>query len=131
MCFCNFDFFFKWHEFCFEACVRYFLFFHQMIALEKLWKVLFFSPKKLFSFSRYSDFCISLLSSVLPVSHYFNGWLEINHKIYDVMNCLNKNLITHFVWYLEKEERYGIETLSIDRALNKEHFYFWKIVQKC
>ena len=31
-------------------------------------------------------------------------------------------LITHFVWYLEKEKRYDIETLSIDRVLNKKHF---------
>ena len=37
------------------------------------------------------------------------------------MNCLNKNLITYFVWYLKKEKRYDIETLSIDRVLNKEH----------
>ena len=39
------------------------------------------------------------------------------------------NLITHFVWYLEKEKRYDIETLSIDRVLNKENFY-GKIMQK-
>ena len=45
------------------------------------------------------------------------------------MNCLNKNLITYFVWYLKKEKRYDIETLSIDRVLNKEHFY-GKIMQK-
>ena len=45
------------------------------------------------------------------------------------MNCLNKTLITHFVWYLEKEKSYDIETLSIDRVLNKEHFY-GKIMQK-
>ena len=32
--------------------------FHQMIALSKLWKMFFISSKKLFSFSRYSDFCI-------------------------------------------------------------------------
>ena len=44
------------------------------------------------------------------------------------MNCLNKNL-THFVWYLKKEKRYDIETLSVDRVLNKEHIY-WKIMQK-
>ena len=44
-------------------------------------------------------------------------------KVYDVINCLNKNLITHFVWYLEKEKRYEIETLSIYRVLNKEYFY--------
>ena len=41
-----------------KACVRYFLFFHQMIALQKLWKILFISSKKLFFFSRYLNFCI-------------------------------------------------------------------------
>ena len=39
------------------------------------------------------------------------------------MNCLNKNLITHFVWHLKKEKRYDIETLSIGRVLNKEHLF--------
>ena len=38
-------------------------------------------------------------------------------------------LITHFVWYLEKENRYEIETLSIDRVLNKEYFY-GKVMQE-
>ena len=46
----------------------------------------------------------------------------INLEFYDIINCLNKNLITHFVWYLEKEKRYDIETLAIDTLLNKEHF---------
>ena len=87
---------------------------HQMMALQKLWKTLFISPKKLFSFS---------------VSHCFRGWWKINLKVCDVINCLNKNLITHFVWYLRKEKRYDIETLSIRRVLNKEHFY-WKIMHK-
>ena len=43
-----------------KACVPYFLsnflFFHQMIALQKLWQVFFISSKKLFSFSKYSNF---------------------------------------------------------------------------
>ena len=44
-------------------------------------------------------------------------------KVYDVMNCLNENL-TNFVWYLEKEKRYDIGTLSIDRGvLNEEHLH--------
>ena len=34
-----------------------FLFFLQMIALQKLRKMFFISSKKLFSFSRYSNFC--------------------------------------------------------------------------
>ena len=33
---------------------------HQMIALQKLRKMFFISSKKLFSFSRYSNFCISI-----------------------------------------------------------------------
>ena len=40
-----------------------FLFFHQMIVLQKLWKILFITSKKLFSFLRYSIFCISVLLS--------------------------------------------------------------------
>ena len=39
------------------------------------------------------------------------------------------NLITHFVWYLEKEKSYEIEALSIETVLNKEHFS-GKIIQK-
>ena len=39
-----------------------FLFFHQMIALQKLWKN-FISSKKLFAFSRYSNFYVSVLPS--------------------------------------------------------------------
>ena len=101
--------------------------YHQMIALQKLWKMFFIWSKKLFSILRYLNFCISVFSSFSP-SHCFRAWSKINFKVYDIINCLNKNLI-HLVWYLEKEKRYGIATLSIDRVLNKEHFYR-KIMQK-
>ena len=39
---------------------------HQMIALQKLWKMFFISSKKLFSFSKYSNFCISVFPSFSP-----------------------------------------------------------------
>ena len=45
----------------------------QMIADQKLWKMLFISFKKLFLFSRYSNFCICIFPSFLPVSHCFKG----------------------------------------------------------
>ena len=45
------------------------------------------------------------------------------------MNCLNKNLITLFNSYIEKELRCDIETLSIDSELNKALFY-GKTMQK-
>ena len=66
----------------------------------------------------------------LPVGHCFRGWLKINPKVHDAINCLNKNSIKHFVWYLEKEKRYDIETLSIDGVSDKEHFYT-KLCRKC
>ena len=59
----------------------------------------------------------------LCASHCFKDWSKINLKVYDIINCLNKNLITHFVWYLEKEKGYDIQTLSIDRVLHKEYFF--------
>ena len=52
----------------FKACVRYFLFFQQMAVLQKLRKMLFISSKKLFSFLRYSNFCIFILPSFFPLS---------------------------------------------------------------
>ena len=50
-----------------EACVRFFyqIFISpQMIVLQKLWKMFFISSKKLFLFSRYSHFCISIFLSL-------------------------------------------------------------------
>ena len=90
------------------------LFFHQMIAFQKLWKMLFVSYKKLFSFSRYSKFCISVLPS-------FSTCLPLIWRM--IIICVTKNSITHFVWYLEKEERYDIETLSTEGVSDKEHLY--------
>ena len=71
--------------------------FLQMIVLQKLWKMFFISSKKLFSFSRYSDFCIFVSP---PVRHCFRGWSKVNLKVYNVINCPNQNFITHFVWHL-------------------------------
>ena len=65
----------------------------------------------------------------LPVSLSIRGCFKINIKVYDIINCLNMNLITHLVSYLGKEKSYDIETLSTDRVLNKEHFY-GKIMQE-
>ena len=54
-----------------------------------------------------SQFPFSLL--LLSVSHCFRAWSKKIPKVYDAINRLNKNL-THFVWYLEKEKSYVIET---------------------
>ena len=82
------------------------------------WKMFFIWSKNLFLFLRYSNFCIFFLS-FFPVSHCFRGWFKRNLKVYDVINCLNKNWMTHFVSYLEKEIRCDIETLPIDSVKYK------------
>ena len=104
--------------------------FHQIIALQKLWKMFFISSKKLFSFSTCSNFCISVFPCFLPVSHCFRYCSKTNVKVYGVINCLNKILTTDFVWYLEKEKGFDIELLSIDRVLNKGYF-MEKLCRKC
>ena len=135
------------------VCVFHVYILHQMNALKKLREMLFILPKKLFSLSRYSHFCIfpfpffppvyhcldyrknvekcflfDLKSSfhsrgiqifVFPssplfftVSHCFRRGSKINLKVYEVIHCLNKNLITDFVLYLEKGKRYATETFQ-------------------
>ena len=62
------------------------------------------------SFCSRDIFCITNFPSIFPASHWLRGWFKINLKVYEVSICLNKNLITHFVSYLENEKRYEIET---------------------
>ena len=102
---------------------------HQMIALKKFEKCFLFHLKSSFRSRDIRFFVFLSFPLFLPAGHCFGGWSKINLKVHDVINCLNKNLITHFVWYLEKEIRCDIETLPIDRELNKAHFYE-KIIQK-
>ena len=106
-----------------------FLFLYQMIALQKLWKVFFISSKSPFCSRDIQFFVFLSFPLFLPVGHCLRGWSKINLKVHDVIDCLNKSTITHFVWYLEKKKRFDIETLSIDGVSDKERFYR-KIMQK-
>ena len=65
-----------------------------------IWKALF-----ILEIFKFLSFCLPLF---FPVSHCFIGWFKKNLKIYNVMICLNKNLITCFVLYLEEEIRCDI-----------------------
>ena len=100
-----------------KACVRHFLFFHQMRALQKLREMISIPSKKFISFLRYLNFCIPVLPS----------FSLCRLLLYDVINCLNKNSITHFVSYLEKEKRYDIEILSRNILMEKS---CWKYTPK-
>ena len=115
------------------CCVRYFLqifyFFTKWSPFKNYEKCFLFHLKSCFRSLDIKVFVFPSSLRFLPVSHCFKGCSKKNLPVYDVINFLNKNLITHFVWYFEKEKRYGIETLPIVRVLNKEHFY-QKIMQK-
>ena len=107
-----------------KACVHYFLsnfYFSSNDSPSKTMKNVFY-----FSF-KFLYFCLPLFFSLSAIASGVDPRKIL--KIYDAINCLNKNLIIHFVWYIEKEVSCDIGTLSIDSQLNKEHFYE-KIMQK-
>ena len=116
----------------FKACVHYF---HQIFIFSpnynpsKTEKCFLFHLKGSFRSRDIQFFVFLSFPLFLPVGYCFRGWSKINLKVHDVINCLNKNSITHFVWYLEKEKRYDIETLSIDGVSVRKYFYK-KIMQK-
>ena len=79
-----------------KACIHYFLtnfYFSLNDSPSKTMKDVFISYKKLFSFSRYSNFCISIFPLFLTDSHCLRAWSKTNLKVYDVVNFLNINLI--------------------------------------
>ena len=117
----------------FKACVRYFLsnfYLSPNDSPSEIMKNVFLFHQKTSVHSQ--DIQIFLFFSAplfSPVSHCFRGWFKKNFKVCDVINCQIENLITHFVWYLEKEIRSDIELLHIDKVWNMEHFC-GKIIQK-
>ena len=85
--------------------------------------MLFYFKKTLFVLEiiKFFYFRLSLFFSLSTIALEDDRILEF--RVYDASNYLNKNSITRFVCYLEKEKRYDTETLSIDGISNKEHFY--------
>ena len=100
----------------FKACVRYFfkkIFFTKWQSFKNYERYFLFHLKSSFH-SRDIQILLFPPSPIfLPVSHCLRAWSKINLKDSDIINCLSKNFITHFVWYLEKEKRYDIKTLAI------------------
>ena len=55
--------------------------------------------------SGFVEWSCAVVITTTPQCYYcVREWLKINFNMYDVISCLNKNLIQHFVWYLEKEK---------------------------
>ena len=67
--------------------------------------IILFHLKRSFRSRDIQFFVFSSFLLFLPVGHGFRGWSKINLKVYDAINCLNKNSVTYFVRYLEKERK--------------------------
>ena len=107
----------------------FFVFFVPIDSPLKIMKNVFYFMQNFFLLSRYSIFAFQSSFCFLLVGHCFKGLSKISLKVHDVINCLSKKLLTHFIWNLKKGRRF--ETLSIDRVLNKEHFYGKMIKKMC
>ena len=113
-----------------KACVRYFLSNFCLSPNDSPSK----NVKKCFLFhlkssSRSRDirvFCLPLFFSLSATALVVDPRKIL--KVYDAINCISKNLITQFVWYLKKE--IGCDILSIIRVSKKEHF-MEKSCRKC
>ena len=83
-----------------------FLFFHQMKAFLKPWQMFFISPKKLFLFLRYSNFCDFSLPSTLSRFKRTNGsgiiWCHelacINLQMWCLEQLTNHVILHHQTW---------------------------------
>ena len=111
-----------------KACVRYFS--PNDSPSKTMENVFYFIRKALFVLEIFSFvyFRLPLFFSPSVIA------LEVDpRKTLKFMSstALSKNLITCFVWYLEKEIRCDVETLSIDRELNKKHFYGKIMLKMC
>ena len=116
-----------------KACVCYFLrnfYSSPNDSPSKTMKDVFYFIEKAVFVLEIFKYLYCHLPLFLSVSHCLRAWFKINRKVYDVINCLNKNL-THFVWYLEKEKRYDVETLTIHTLLNEGHFYGKIMMKMC
>ena len=78
-----------------KACVRYFLFFYQLRARQKLWEMIFIPSKRFISFLRYLSFCIS----VLP---FFSLCWSL---LYDVINCLRTQELNNTFCFISWERK--------------------------
>ena len=108
-----------------SAIFNKFLYFTKWQPFKNHERCFLFHPKSSFHSRDIQIFVFSPSPLFLPVSHCLRAWSKINLKVYVVINCLNKNLITHFVWCLEKEGRYDIGTLAIETVLNNIFVKKW------
>ena len=101
------------------SAISYQIFLCHQMALEKLWKMFLFHLKSSFCSRDIQIFVFSSSCLFLTFIHCFRGWSKKNLKDYDVINCLSKNVITHFVWYLDCMQEILLKTRYFEKGLSK------------
>ena len=111
-----------------KACICYFSFFHQFIALYNYEKCFLFQLNSSFLFSRYLNFCIFVFPSFFPVSYLL--WRMIKYKAQRLWHHqLSKWKFNTFCMISWEGKKVCHWNFLIDKVLNKEHFC-GKIMQK-
>ena len=77
--------------------IKFYFFFTKWQPFKNFEKCFLFHLKSSFRSRDIQFFVFLSFPLFLPVGHCFRGWSKINLKVHDVINCLNKNSITHFV----------------------------------
>ena len=105
---------------CFRYVLSYFYFSLNDSPSKKYEKWFLFHLKSSFRSRDIQTFVFPSSQLFSTVNNCFRVWSKITFKIYDVMNCLNKNLITYCVWYHEKGKK--VWHWNLVHWYNKEHF---------
>ena len=86
----------------FKGYVRYFFIFAKQKTLQKLSKMFFMTPKKLFSLLKYLNVCISFSSYFFPYRSLKQESSVDNFKVHDVITYIDWDLETHYLGFLGK-----------------------------
>ena len=112
----------------FKACVCYFyqifIFSPNDSPSKTMKNAFYFIKKALFDLQIIKFFYFRPSLLFLPVGHCFRGWLKINLKVYDTINCLNKNSVSFCLisWEGKKVSHRNF----IHRGSIKKRTFLWK-----
>ena len=81
-----------------------FIFFIKWQPLNNFKKCFLFHPKSSFHCQDIQIFVFPYSPLFFPVIHWLRGWWKINPKVYNVSNCLNKNLQHIFFYTLRRKK---------------------------
>ena len=121
-------------------CLQFF-YFHQAVALQKLWKMLFISSEKLFLFLRYSNFVIFpsfwhfAANGQMEVEWSMISWIDLHKLTYLILEITQKpfyitssNLVRYYITNKGVSLNFSWTNLKRDWSLVPIPFCFHSLV---